>query len=54
MQSELKKAAQATDNLEYLLPDLADAAESQSEIKAILNVCNRLAILINETRRQLR
>jgi hypothetical protein len=53
MQKELRAAGQAIDDLEYNLPDMADAVETEAEARAILNYCNRLAILINETRRKL-
>ena len=53
MQRELKLMRQATDDLEYNLTDLAEAVETESEATAILNICNRLAILVNETRRKL-
>lgn len=53
MKKELKLAGQAIDDLEYNLPDMADAVDTESEARAILNYCNRLAILVNETRRKL-
>ena len=53
MQKEIRAAKQAVDDLEFNLPDMADAVESEAEAAAILNICNRLAILVNETRRKL-
>lgn len=53
MQKEIQDARKAVDNLEYNLPDMAEAVETDSERTAILNICNRLAILVNDTRRKL-
>lgn len=53
MQREIKAMRQAVDDLEYNLPDMAEAVETEAEATSILNICNRLAILVNETRRKL-
>lgn len=43
----------AVADLENYIPDMAEAAESEKETKALRALMNRLAILVNETRSQL-